>query len=118
MGHLSDKEKERLKTDGAKKFKEGKITIRQLAKEYGVSVPTAMWHLGYRPPSKRNKMKSLPVTDKNSIYPGGAKMERQQPSYTEPKAAVKIDTGSNRAALIMGTPAEIAEIIRELNGKF
>lgn len=116
MGQLSEQQKHKLKTEGAEKYKKGQTTIRKLAQEYNCSTPTIMWHLGYRSPSKKASQSEA----KGSVYPRRDVIRRpngntQIVATPAPNTFATIDTKDfNRATVIMGTPEQIAEILRGL----
>ncbi len=108
---LTDAQREKLKTDGKRRYEAGQTTINGLAREFGVSTPTVAWHLGYRPPEKRRKYPNR--SDRSETVPKPAYSNGNGAPIATPVAAL---TGINdsKAVVIMGTTEQIAEILRGL----
>lgn len=125
MPHLTDEQRLKLKNEGAQKYRTGQTTIRALAQEYNCSVPTVMWHLGYRAPNKRRKYIRPPVgplarpASVVSFIEGGVKdkasVEASKMKFKQ--AAQKAEEVIRQATVIVGTTDQIVDILIKLNQK-
>lgn len=102
---LTKEQVQEIKTEGARRIDAGETSYAKLGHEYGVAATTIRWHIKGFPPSK--------LKGKKSTRPYVFKKRTKLVSPME-TLVVPPDTGT-RAALIYGTPEQLASFLRGMS---